>query len=48
MQSEYAILVKFKQTKDREEKQAMIDSFTMLSDNDKEEVVNHIDEYSVQ
>jgi len=47
MQSEYAVLVAFKQAKDREEKQAMIDSFTMLSDSDKEEVSNHIDEYSV-
>lgn len=47
MQSEYAVLVAFKQAKDREEKQAMIDSFTMLSDSDKEDVNNHIDEYSV-
>ena len=48
MQAEYAVLVNFKQSKDREEKQAMIDSFTMLSDSDKEDVVAHIDEYSVQ
>lgn len=47
MQSEYAVLVEFKKTKDREDKQAMIDSFNMLSDEDKKDVVAHIDEYSV-
>lgn len=47
MQSEYAVLVEFKKGKDREDKQAMIDSFSMLSDDDKAEVVSHIDEYSV-
>jgi hypothetical protein len=47
MQSEYAVLVEFKKEKDREAKQAMIDSFSMLSDEDKKDVVAHIDEYSV-
>ena len=47
MQSEYAVLVEFKKGKDREDKQAMIDSFSMLSDEDKADVVSHIDEYSV-
>lgn len=47
MQSEYAVLVEFKKEKDREAKQAMIDSFSMLSDEDKKDVVTHIDEYSV-
>jgi cytochrome c553 len=47
MQSEYAVLVEFKKGKDREDKQAMIDSFSRLSDDDKAEVVSHIDEYSV-
>ena len=48
MQSEYAVLVEFKKGKDREDKQAMIDSFSMLSDDDKADVVLHIDEYSVE
>lgn len=37
----------FKATKDKEAKQAMIDSFYMLSDADKADVVNNIDTYSV-
>ena len=47
MQSEYAVLVEFKKSKDREDKQAMIDQFSMLSDEDKADVIMHIDEYSV-
>lgn len=47
LESSYNELVEFKNTKDREAKQAMIDSFYMLSDSDKEDVQNNIDKYSV-
>ena len=47
MESEYNTLVAFKQTKDREQKQAMIDSFCMLSDTDKADVQANIDTYSL-
>lgn len=47
MESEYNTLVAFKNTKDREQKQAMIDSFCMLSDSDKSEVQANIDTYSL-
>ena len=39
-------LAAFKNTVLKKEKQEMIDSFYMLSDEDKKDVVNHIDEYS--
>lgn len=47
MESEYNTLVAFKNTKDREQKQVMIDSFCMLSDSDKSEVQANIDTYSL-
>jgi hypothetical protein len=47
MSASYDVLVEFKNAKDREEKQAMIDSFYMLSDSDKEDVQNNIDNYSL-
>ena len=47
MSASYDILVEFKATKDREEKQAMIDSFYMLSDTDKKDVQDNIDNYSL-
>lgn len=47
MESEYNSLVAFKQSKDREQKQTMIDSFCMLSDADKADVQEHIDTYSL-
>ena len=48
LESSYNELVEFKNTKDREAKQAMIDSFYMLSDSDKEDVQTNIDKYSVE
>ncbi len=47
MKESYDILVEFKNTKDREEKQAMIDSFYMLNDEDKKDVQDNIDTYSL-
>ena len=47
MKAEYDKLVEFKAAADRKEKQAMIDSFYMLSDEDKQDVVNNIDNYSI-
>jgi len=47
LESSYNELVEFKLGKEREEKQAMIDSFYMLSEADKEDVQNNIDSYSV-
>lgn len=40
-------LTEFKADVDRKDKQAMIDGFYMLSDEDKEDVVNNIDTYSL-
>ena len=40
-------LTAFKLEADRKEKQALIDSFYMLSDEDKKDVQEHIDEYSL-
>ena len=40
-------LTEFKAGVDRKDKQAMIDSFYMLSDEDKEDVINNIDTYSL-
>lgn len=47
MKADYDKLVEFKVAADRKEKQAMIDSFYMLSDEDKQDVVNNIDNYSI-
>lgn len=47
MKASYDELVEFKNTKDREQKQAMIDSFYMLDDSDKADVVKNIDKYSL-
>lgn len=48
LETSYNELVEFKNGKEREEKQNMIDSFSMLSDADKEEVQTNIDKYSVE
>lgn len=47
MKADYDKLVEFKVAADRKEKQAMIDSFYMLSDEDKQDVVKNIDNYSI-
>lgn len=47
LEAEIAPLREFKATADKAEKQAMIDSFYMLSDADKAEVITNIDNYSV-
>ena len=47
MSASYDTLVEFKATKDREEKQTMIDSFYMLSETDKKDVQDNIDNYSL-
>ena len=47
METSYNELVEFKKTKDREEKQAMIDQFYMLSDAEKKDVQDNIDVYSL-
>ena len=41
-------LVAFKKAAEKKEKEAMIDSFYMLSDEDKKEVIDNIDTYSVE
>ena len=46
MKSNFDELTIFKNTVLKKEKQEMIDSFYMLSDEDKKDVINHIDEYS--
>lgn len=46
-QDELASLREFKNEIERERKQAMIDGFYMLSDADKQDVVEHINEYSL-
>ena len=48
LESELATLREFKLTKDREEKQDMIDSFSMLEDEDKKDVQDNIDSYTVE
>ena len=45
--SQVNTLSEFKAEVDRKDKQAMIDSFYMLSDEDKQEVVDNIDTYSI-
>lgn len=47
MKQELETLRTFKLATDRKDKQAMIDSFYMLSDEDKKDVVEHIDTYSL-
>lgn len=47
LETEVTSLREFKLTADRKEKQSMIDSFYMLSDDDKKDVVEHIDTYSL-
>ena len=47
MKESYDALVEFKNAKDREDKQAIIDKFYMLSDEDKKDVVENMDSYSL-
>lgn len=47
MKQELETLRAFKLTTDRKDKQSMIDSFYMLSDEDKKDVLDHIDTYSL-
>ena len=47
LNEELTSLREFKNAADRKEKQAMIDGFYMLSEEDKKDVVEHIDEYSL-
>lgn len=47
LNNEIAPLREFKAAAEKAEKQAMIDSFYMLSDEDKRDCVDHIDEYSL-
>ena len=47
LEEEVKTLRKFKLESDRKEKQALINKFCMLSDEDKADVVSHIDEYSL-
>ena len=47
MKAEYDELVQFRHTAEKKEKQAMIDSFYMLSNEDKKEVQENIDNYSL-
>ena len=47
LEAQIADLVEFKNQVDRKDKQAMIDSFYMLSDEDKKDVSDNIDTYSI-
>ena len=47
METEYNTLVTFKNEVEKEKKQAMIDSFYMLSDEDKKDVIENINNYSL-
>jgi hypothetical protein len=47
LETEIASLREFKLTAEREQKQNMIDKFYMLSDEDKKDVIEHIDTYSL-
>lgn len=47
LESELSTLVEFKKSIERKDKEAMIASFYMLSDEDKKDVVENIDTYSV-
>lgn len=48
LETEVAALKEFKVAADRKDKQAMIDSFYMLSDADKKDVIDNIDTYSLE
>lgn len=48
LDAEIAGLRQFKLVTERQNKQAMIDSFYMLNDEDKKDVVEHMDTYSVE
>lgn len=48
MKANYDVLVEFKKAKDIEAKQAMIDSFYMLSDEDKKDVQDNVENYSLE
>lgn len=48
MKANYDVLVEFKKAKDIEAKQAMIDSFYMLSDEDKKDAQDNIENYSLE
>ena len=48
LESEVTSLKEFKLETDRKEKQSMIDGFYMLNDDDKKDVVEHIDTYSLE
>lgn len=47
LKTQLAELTAFKKASERKDKEAMIESFYMLSDEDKKDVVEHIDEYSL-
>ena len=47
LESQIATLTEFKNKVDRAEKQKMIDSFSVLSDEEKKDVVENIDKYSL-
>jgi hypothetical protein len=47
MKAKYDELVEFKLEADRKEKQTMIDSFYMLTEEDKKDVIENIDKYSI-
>lgn len=47
LEQEVNTLREYKLTADRKEKQTMIDSFYMLTDEDKKDVIEHIDTYSL-
>lgn len=48
MKAEYDTLTEFKVSKEKEAKQAMIDQFCMLSDEEKKDVQDNIDKYSIE
>ena len=48
LKADYDTLVEFKKGIDKKEKEAMIASFDMLSDEDKEDVILNIDKYSLE
>ena len=47
LQSEYEVLLKYQKGIENEKKMQMIESFYMLSDEDKKEVIENIDKYSL-
>ena len=48
LQTQYNELVEFKKGVEKKDKESMINSFYMLSDNDKKEVIDNIDAYSLE